>query len=119
PPASAEAGLQAAKLRWPMEPLVLYASAVQAGNGGRWQDAARDYTALLEIDPANAAARNNLANMLAEGGCLADALDEARAALAAVRADSPLRPAIQDTVDTLIAGATSAVDEPAHCRTVY
>src|SRR5690606_6279413 len=108
PPSSTETALRAARSRWPAEPIVLYANAVQAGDDGRWQDAARDYTALLEIDAANAAARNNLANMLAEGGCFVDALREARAALAAVRDDSPLRPAIQDTVDTLTSSASAS-----------
>ena len=114
PPAAAEAAVQAARSRWPAEPLVLYASAVQAGAAGRWQDAAADYLALLAIEPGNAPARNNLANMLAEGGCIEAARREAQAALSAVRPESPLRAAIEDTFETVTAAAPALV-EPPHC----
>ncbi len=115
PPSSVDAALDAATSRWPAEPIVLYASAVRAGEAGRWQDAARAYAVLLESDPGNAAARNNLANMLAEGGCFGEALAQARAALAAVRVESPLRPAIEDTVDTLERRAYVGAAEPDYC----
>ncbi|HEX6995909.1 MAG TPA: PA2778 family cysteine peptidase [Gammaproteobacteria bacterium] len=114
-PSSADAALRAATSRWPTAPIVMYASAVRLGEAGRWQDAARAYAALLESDPGNAAARNNLANMLAEGGCFDEALRQARAALASVRADSPLRPAIEDTVATLLRRSDGAAVEPDSC----
>src|SRR5690606_8516477 len=97
------------------EPIVLYANAVRAGETGRWQDAARAYATLLASDPDNAAARNNLANMLAEGGCIGEALAQARLALAQVRADSPLKPAIEDTVHTLERRANGRGVEPDYC----
>jgi len=114
-PSSADAALHAATSRWPNAPIVMYASAVRAGEAGRWEDAARAYAMLLEHEPGNVAARNNLANMLAEGGCLGEALRQARAALEDVRTDSPLRPAIEDTVETLVRRSEAATAEPAYC----
>lgn len=115
PPQSTEAALETARSRWPAEPLVLYASAVHAGDAGRWHEAARDYAALLAIDPGNAAARNNLANMLAEGQCFVAAEREARAALAAIAPQSPLRPAILDSVETIARSTGGADAEPDYC----
>jgi len=105
----------AAKARWPREPLVLYASAVHDGAAGRWQESARGYLALLEIDPLHAAARNNLANMLAEGGCVGLALREARAALRAVGPQSPIRGAVEDTAASIERLAAASAAEPSHC----
>ncbi|HEY8519658.1 MAG TPA: PA2778 family cysteine peptidase [Gammaproteobacteria bacterium] len=86
---------------WPDEPAVLFAAAARAHADGRLEEAARLYRRLLERAPGDAAARNNLANVLADGGCLDAALREARAALAAAGADSPLAAAIEDTVASL------------------
>jgi tetratricopeptide (TPR) repeat protein len=103
-----------ARTRWPHDALVLFAAAAHKGAAGRWEAAARDYTALLELDPGHAAARNNLANMLAEGGCFDEALRHAHTALAAVAPDSSLYAPIRDTVETLARQAGGI--EPAHCR---
>jgi hypothetical protein len=59
------------------------------------------YRRLLSLAPQHAAARNNLANVLAEQGCYAQALDEAHAALGTVAPDDELYASIRDTVDTL------------------
>src|SRR5690606_33509666 len=118
PSSSTAAALDAAKRAWPQEPIVLFAAAEHEGAAGRWDAAARGYSALLEIEPDNAAARNNLANMLADGGCFADALREARAALEAVGPASPLRAAIEDTV-AAIDGASAGTATPAHCSTIF
>src|SRR5690606_21191903 len=91
PRAAVSSAYAAAKERWPREPLVLYASAVHDGADGRWRDSALGYLALLEIDPQHSAARNNLANMLAEGGCIELALRETRIALRTIDPDSPFR----------------------------
>ncbi len=115
PQSTAAAAYAAAKRRWPREPLVLYASAVHDGAAGRWDASARDYLALLEIDPLHAAARNNLANMLAEGGCIGLALREARIALGTIDASSPLRGAVEDTVATIERIAAADAEEPGHC----
>ncbi len=76
--------------------------------------AAAHYRRLLERAPQHAAARNNLANVLAELGCYAQALTEARAALAAAAPADELYAAIRDTVDSLeTAGARG---DAAPCR---
>ncbi|HEX5047331.1 MAG TPA: tetratricopeptide repeat protein, partial [Gammaproteobacteria bacterium] len=59
------------------------------------------YRRLLALDPAHAAARNNLANALADEGCYAQALVEARAARSAVAPGDALYAAIEDSVATL------------------
>src|SRR5690554_6316401 len=105
----------AARARWPDDPLVLYASAVHDGANGRWEDSARGYLALLAIEPRHAAARNNLANMLAEGGCIESALREAKLALATIDASSPIREAIEDTVASMERLAGENAEEPPHC----
>src|SRR5690606_41816905 len=87
----------------------------RAGDAGRWHEAARDYAALLAIDPGNAAARNHLASMLAEGQCFVAAAREARAALAAIAPQSPLRPAILDSVETIARSTGGADAEPDYC----
>ena len=53
---------------------------------GRPRGATTLYRQLLAAAPQHVAARNNLANVLAEHGCQVEALAEARAALAAARA---------------------------------
>jgi hypothetical protein len=86
---------------WPDDELVLFAAAgheLQSGDLGR---AGELYRRLLAQAPRHAAARNNLANVLARQGCLAEALAEARAALADVRAGDALFASISDTVETL------------------
>lgn len=115
PPDALDAAFAAAKARWPKDALVLFAAAAHEASAGRPHAAARDYRRLLGIDPGHAAARNNLAHLLAADGCVAGALREARLALAALGSDSPLRPAIEDTVVTLVERAQTAGQEPAHC----
>jgi tetratricopeptide (TPR) repeat protein len=115
PPDAVEAAFAAARARWPADPLVLFAAAVHEGSNGRPDFAARDYRALLEIQPEHAAARNNLAHLLADDGCISDALREARRALETLGGDSPLRPAIEDTVVTLTGLLNANGQEPEHC----
>ncbi|MBN1239105.1 MAG: PA2778 family cysteine peptidase [Gammaproteobacteria bacterium] len=113
-PAAADAAYAAAADRWPEEPLALFALAGRHAGAERWDAAATAYRTLLRVDPDHAAARNNLANVLAERGCRDEALRQARAALDLVGDDSPLRPAIEDTVESL--SGTGSGPEPGHCR---
>jgi peptidase C39-like protein len=99
---------------WPDDELVLFATAgheLAAGDAG---EAAALYRRLLEQAPRHAAARNNLANALAQRGCRAEALAEARAALADVAAGDALHAAISDTVETLERTSEPAAS-PASC----
>lgn len=115
PPESAPAAYAAAKKRWPTDPLVLFAAAVHAGRAGRWLDSAHGYAALLEIEPGHIAARNNLANMLAETDCVKHAMREAEAALGMTAPDSPLRAAVEDTLETISRRDREAAAAPSHC----
>jgi hypothetical protein len=63
---------------------------------------------LLALHPRHAAARNNLANALADQGCYTQALAEARAARVAAAAGDPLSAQIDDTVASLARAAAAA-----------
>ena len=70
------------------------------------------YRQLLAAAPQHAAARNNLANVLAERGCHAAALAEARAALAALPPGDELGDAVRDTVAELERAAAAQAGAP-------
>ena len=106
--AAAERGYRAALERWPTEELVLFASAGQRYAAGDLSEATTLYRRLLATAPQNAAARNNLANVLADRGCRDEALTEARAALAAVPPTDELGAAVRDTVAQLERAASQA-----------
>jgi tetratricopeptide (TPR) repeat protein len=114
PASAASAAFAPALERWPDDELVLFAA---AGHRHRLRDltgAAALYRRLLDAAPRHAAARNNLANVLAEQGCREAALREARLALEAVRPGNELRGAVEDTVESLEAAAAPS-RTPAGC----
>lgn len=114
--AAAERGYRAALDRWPNDELVLFAAAGRRHASGDLSGATALYRRLLAAAPRHAAARNNLANVLAERGCHREALAEAQAALAAIEPGDELAAAVQDTVAEL-ARAAAAPREPAmSCR---
>ncbi|HJR69835.1 MAG TPA: tetratricopeptide repeat protein, partial [Gammaproteobacteria bacterium] len=100
-PPAAQRGYEAALERWPDDELVLFAAAGQLLGAGSAAPAAALYRRLLAANPKHTAARNNLANALAARGCYADALVEARTALADSDATGELSGAIRDTVAEL------------------
>jgi tetratricopeptide (TPR) repeat protein len=111
PARGADAAFAAALSRWPDDDLVLFSAANRKLGAHDAGQAIALYRRLLEHDPKHAAARNNLANALADEGCYAQALVEARAALSAVAAGDALHAAIDDTVATIeraVAAAPSA-----------
>jgi hypothetical protein len=114
--AAAERGYRAALERWPGDELVLFAAAGQRHAAGDLGGATTLYRQLLAAAPQHAAARNNLANVLAERGCGADALAEARAALAALAPGDELRGAVLDTVAELGRAAAAAAHPTARCE---
>ncbi len=95
---------RAALERWPNDELVLFAAAGERHSAGDLTSATALYRQLVSSVPQHAAARNNLANVLAERGCRAEALTEARAALAAVAPGGELEAAVRDTVAELERG---------------
>jgi hypothetical protein len=98
---AAERGYAAALERWPADELVLFGAAAARHAAGDLGEATALYRRLLEAAPTHAAARNNLANALAARGCLAEALVEARRALADGAGQPELDAAIRDTVTEL------------------
>ncbi len=114
--AAAERSYRAALERWPGDELVLFAAAGQRHAAGDLGGATTLYRQLLAAAPQHAAARNNLANVLAERGCAADALAEARAALAALSPGDELRGAVLDTVAELERAAAGAAEPTARCE---
>jgi len=110
--AAAERGYDAALARWPDDELVLFAAAAHRHGAGDLASATTLYRQLLAAAPRNAAARNNLANVLAARGCQTQALAEARLALADSAATAELSGAIRDTVNeierAIAAGGTAA-----------
>jgi hypothetical protein len=113
--AAAERGYRVALERWPGDELVLFAAAGQRHAAGDLGGATALYRQLLAGAPQHAAARNNLANVLSERGCLGEALAEARTALAALSPDDELRGAVRDTVAELERAAEEA-PQAAHCE---
>jgi tetratricopeptide (TPR) repeat protein len=113
--AAAERSYRAALERWPSDELVLFASAGQRHAAGDLSEATLLYRRLLVAAPRNAAARNNLANVLAERGCRAEALAEAHAALDVLSPADDLGAAIRDTVAEL-EGAAARAAPPASCE---
>jgi hypothetical protein len=106
--AAAERGYQAALARWPGDELVLFAAAGQRHTAGDLDGATALYRRLLTAAPQHAAARNNLANVLAARGCHAEALAEARRALADLDPADELGAAVRDTVAELRNAKTDA-----------
>jgi hypothetical protein len=114
--AAAEDGYRAALERWPGDELVLFASAGQRHAAGDLLEATTLYRRLLAAAPQNVAARNNLANVLAERGCRAEALAEANAALAALSPADELGAAVRDTLAELERAEAGASAQPARCE---
>ncbi len=73
---------EAALARWPDDPVALFGLANAALAAGRHADAEQRYRRLLDVQPGNAAGRNNLALALARQGRFAEALQEIERALA-------------------------------------
>ena len=94
----------------------MFASAGQRYAAGDLSEATTLYRRLLATAPQNAAARNNLANVLADRGCRDEALTEARAALAAVPPADELGAAVRDTVAQLERAAAQSKGTAARCE---
>lgn len=113
---AAERGYRAALERWPSDELVLFAAAGRLHASGDLTGATALYRRLLEAAPEHAAAHNNLANVLAERGCHAEALVEARAALAALAPGDELGAAVRDTVAEVERAAARAGGAAVRCE---
>jgi hypothetical protein len=99
--AAAERAYAAALARWPGDEVALLGAANQRHAAADLAGATTLYRQLLAAAPDHAVARNNLANVLAERGCRAQALREARIALASAAPDAPWYAAIRDTLESI------------------
>jgi len=109
------AAYTAALERWPSDELVLFAAAGHKLSLHDLAGATDLYRQLLATAPQHTAARNNLANVLAQRGCRADALREARIALASADPNNELFTAISATVAELESSADVGV-APTNCH---
>lgn len=84
--------------RWPDDPFVLFLAATREHERDELARAAGLYRRLLAVDPAHAAGRNNLANLLLAQGCPEQAAREARLALQSEGPDGDFVAAINATI---------------------
>lgn len=96
-PGAAAVFYAAALSRWPDNPLALFGTGNIHYTQGNREAAEATYQRLLAIRPDNAAARNNLAHLLAERGCRDAAITELDSGLADMRDDDPMREHLLDT----------------------
>jgi hypothetical protein len=115
PSGDTRAAYDTALAQWPQDDLVLFAAAARRHGERDSQGAAALYRRLLALQPNHAAARNNLANVLAEQGCYREALSQARAALEAIDIGSALYAAISDTVASIESASDGEDAAAAQC----
>jgi tetratricopeptide (TPR) repeat protein len=96
----------AATARWPDEPLAWLGRGNVAYADGDRAAAADAYTRAIRLDPADAAARNNLAELLLDAGCLDESRRQAERA-SALAQGTPLESAVGES-RAKIAAATRA-----------
>lgn len=111
PNTSVALAYEAAVERWPNDPFVLFLAASREHALDRQQPAAALYRRLIEIDPEHAAARNNLANIYLERGCLEEAASEAAQALELQSPDGEFLAAINETLTDIRSAASNADGE--------
>jgi hypothetical protein len=105
----------AALKRWPDEPLAWSGRAVARLQAGDRTAAARDYATAVRIDGSNVAARNGLALILLDLGCIREAQSEIDMIREYVLPD-PLRTQIESSRDRIRARSQPPVPaEPAAC----
>jgi tetratricopeptide (TPR) repeat protein len=103
---AAAAAYDAAIARWPGEPLAWLGRGNAAFADGDRAAAADAWSRAILLDPGNAAARNNLAELLLEAGCLEEARRQAERA-AASASGRALEAAVADTRAKIRAAAAA------------
>ena len=97
PAADLDATYAAALRRWPDDPLLLFISANREHARGRTAAAETSYRRLLALQPDHLAAHNNLANLLIDRGCAAEAQEHARRAVELATREPAFAPAAEET----------------------
>ena len=112
-PQDSAKAFDAAVRRWPAEPVAWIGRGTAQYRQGKLIEAARDYAAAVHVDPANAGARNNLAQTLLELRCPKAAREQLEA-IDTAALPSPLREAVLDTRQNIEAAAREhSADSPA------
>ena len=106
--ATAAAAYQAATDQWPTNGLAWLGLGNASYAEGELDSARIAYRKLLEIEPGNAIALNNLSQVHSDLGCYNDALTAIESALSAVEAGDPLYPYLRQTLDELEPGDSAA-----------
>ncbi|MEH6543638.1 MAG: PA2778 family cysteine peptidase [Porticoccaceae bacterium] len=97
PPEATLAAFKAAAERWPLEVWALTGLANALYASGDSLGAERTFRHLLRLQPEHAVAHNNLAHLLNERGCYADALIEIEKGFAGLNNNHPLYMQLQET----------------------
>jgi tetratricopeptide (TPR) repeat protein len=103
-PAARRAAYQAALLRWPDSVIARFGLAHAQHAAGDLQGAEADYRRLLAQRPRHAAAYNNLAEVLKDRGCHAQARAAAGKALELAHGHAALHEAVLETLGQIPAG---------------
>lgn len=106
--ASAAAAYRAASERWPQNRLAWLGLGNASFTLGELQEAAIAYQGALELDPGDAIALNNLAEVYLGQGCRDRALATIEAAMASVEAADPVRAHLLLTRQEILRGATES-----------
>jgi tetratricopeptide (TPR) repeat protein len=108
---AAAAFYEAALERWPGNLVAMFGLGNSYYLQGKLQPAEAQYRRLLAIQPGNAAARNNLAQVLADRGCDAAAFAEVDAGLAITQPGSAIRKSLLE-IRTRLINRTSSTEQP-------
>jgi tetratricopeptide (TPR) repeat protein len=100
---------------WPDNALALFGAGNIHYAQGDSASAETAYRRLLVLRPDHAAARNNLAHLLAERGCIKAALSELDTGLANLGHDNPLRQHLVDTRSEILSGYIAPVKAAPSC----
>ena len=106
--ATAAVAYQAATEQWPTNGLAWLGLGNTAYAEGELDSARIAYQKVLGIEPGDAIALNNLAQVHAELGCYDDALTAIESALSAVEAGDPIVPYLRQTLEELEPGDSAA-----------
>ena len=105
----------AALTRWPGNSLTMFGLANVYHAQGDPHKAEAQYRRLLTIQPGYAAARNNLAQLLADRGCRSAAITEIEIGLATTEPGTPLRQTLLETRAGILDVRSGPEDDSAPC----
>ena len=114
-PKAAAVFYDAALSRWPDNTLALFGTGNIHYTQGNGDAAEATYQRLLAIRPDYAAARNNLAHLLAERGCREAAIAELDSGLADMGNDNPVRQHLLNTRTEILSSGVAAEVTDAPC----